>query len=325
MKRLFKLALLCMGVGAMAQAPVLAEEAFPNNPITIVVPFSPGGATDTTARLLAEQMTKDSGYRFIVENKPGAGGGIAAGAVARAKPDGYTLLFATSGTNGINSYIYPKLSYDPIDSFAPVGLIADSVVVLLANNSFPANNLSEAIALLKAEPGKYSYASPGVGTVHQIAMELLKKTQDLDVLHVPYKGAGPAMIDLVAGNVPLMMGGIAPALPFIASGKIKVLGVANDRKFNSVPANVQYFSDVAPGVAVNSWMGLVAPKGTPPANIAKISDVLQKALGSKDLEQAFDKQGMQGIFMAPDQFARYIADGMVFWKKVVTTAGVESN
>lgn len=298
----------------------VAQETYPSRPISIVVPFAPGGATDTTARLLAKQMEKASGYHIIVENKAGAGGNIAAGAVTRSRPDGYTVLFGTSNTNGINTYVYPDLPYDAVKSFAPVGFVAENVVVLLANQSFSANSLTDAIDLIKKEPGRYSYASPGQGTVHQLSMELLKKAKGLDVLHVPYKGAGPAMIDLASGTVPLMVGGIAPAQPFIDSGKVKVLGVANDRKFQNLPQGVQYFSDVAPGTAVSSWMGLLAPAGTPADRVQVLSRTLQKALASPELQASLAQQGMQAEFMDPQRFARLIADGMPFWKNAVKTA-----
>lgn len=299
-----------------------AQAAYPEKPISIVVPFAPGGATDTTARLLAEQMAKATGHDFIVENKSGAGGSIAAGQVARAEPDGYTLLFGTTNTNGINSNMYPQLSYDAVESFAPVGFVAENVVVLLANDAFPADDLAQAVALLEQKPGQYSYASPGMGTVHHLAMELLKQSRGLDVLHVPYKGAGPAMVDLVAGTVPLMMGGIAPARSYIASGKVKVLGVANDRRFEGLPNGVQYFSDIAPGTAVSSWMGLLAPAGTPPDRIRILSAALEEALGSASLRHALQEQGMQAEFMPPAAFGELIASGMPFWKQAVTAAGL---
>jgi len=325
MKTALYSALFCCSLQGVAMTAASAQESYPEGPVTIVVPFSPGGATDTTARLLAEQMSKDSGYRFIVENKPGAGGSIAAGYVARSKPDGYTILFGTSNTNGINSYIYPDLPYDAIESFSPVGFVAENVVVLLANSSFPADTLGDAIQTLKADPGKYSYGSPSVGTVHHLAMELLSESEGLDVLHVPYKGAGPAMVDLVAGNIPLMVGGIAPAAPFIESGKIKLLGVANDRRFKGLPENIQYFSDVSPNNAVSSWMGLLAPKGTPQNHINALSEVLKKALNSSDLTQKLEQQGMQSEYMSPEDFSRHISNGMEFWKSAVKAASLEQN
>jgi tripartite-type tricarboxylate transporter receptor subunit TctC len=316
----FRILLSAVLASAVAYSSAVTAEAYPSRPISIVVPFAPGGATDTTARLLAKEMEKASGYSVIVENKAGAGGNIAASAVARSRPDGYTVLFGTSNTNGINTYAYPNLQFDAVKSFEPVGFVAENVVVLLANQSFAPNTLTDAIALMEKNPGQYSYASPGQGTVHQLAMELLKKAKGLDVLHVPYKGAGPAMIDLVAGTVPLMIGGIAPARPFIESGKVKVLGVANNRRFENLPEGVQYFSDVAPGTAISSWMGLLAPAGTPADRIQALSESLKKALASPELQASLVQQGMQAEFMDPQRFSRLIADGMPFWKNAVKTA-----
>jgi len=318
---------LMLGVVAMlaiAQT-CIAQDTYPARPITIIVPFAPGGATDATARLLAKQMAAETGYAFVVENKGGAGGSIAAGQVARARPDGYTLLFGTTNTHGINTYAQPGLAYDAIASFAPIGFVAENVVVLLAHAAFPADDLTQTIALLRRHPGQYSYASPGAGTVHNLAMELLKQSQALDVLHVAYKGAGPAMIDLVAGTVPLMMGGIAPARPFLASGKIKVLGVANDRRFAGLPDGVQYFSDIAPGTAIGSWMGLLAPAGTPDARIQVLSAGLDRALRAVTLREALLAQGMQAEFMTPAAFGELIVQGMPFWQQAVAHAGLGEN
>jgi len=315
--------LLFACVATLAAGCASAQGSYPDRPISIIVPFAPGGATDTTARMLADQISQETGYQIIVENKGGAGGGIAASQVARAAPDGYTVLFGTSNTNGINSYIY-KLNYDAVKSFEPVGLVAENVVVLLANASFPADTLEQALALIRKSPGTYSYASPGLGTVHNLSVELLKKAQGLDLMHVPYKGAGPAMIDLVAGTVPLMIGGIAPARPFIASGKVKVLAIANDRKFSSIPADVQYFSGVAPDAAVSSWMGLFMPAGTPHDRVQTLSEALGKALSSPKLRQALEAQGMQAEYLDPKAFADKVGSGMDFWKKAVETAGLEA-
>ncbi|WP_245153376.1 Bug family tripartite tricarboxylate transporter substrate binding protein [Allopusillimonas ginsengisoli] len=316
--------LLCGLVAVLTAIPVSAQNHYPDKPISIIVPFAPGGATDVTARMLAEQISQDTGYQLIVENKGGAGGGIAASQVARAAPDGYTVLFGTSNTNGINSFIY-KLNYDPVKSFEPVGLVAENVVVLLANASFPADTLEQAIALIKKSPDEYSYASPGLGTVHNLSMELLKKAEGLDLMHVPYKGAGPAMIDLVAGTVPLMIGGIAPAKSFIASGKVKVLAVANERKFEGLPADAQYFSDVVPQAAVSSWMGLFMPAGTPPDRVETLSKALQKALQSPKLQETLQVQGMQAEYMGPKAFSDKVGSDMDFWKQAVETTGLESH
>lgn len=321
MKKLF--ATLAMGIGfaACALAPTYAQGKFPSGPITIVVPFAPGGASDITARRVAEQMSKETGYNIIVENKAGAAGNIAASYVARARSDGQTLLFATTNTNGINTHMYPDIMYDAITSFEPVGFIAENVVVLMAGKSFPADNLEQAIAEIRQHPDKYSYASPGVGTVHHLSVELLKKSQDLSLLHVPYKGAGPAMVDLVAGVVPLMIGGIAPAKPFLESGQIKVLGVANDRRFESLPEGVQYFSEIDPDVRISSWMGLLAPANTPADRIEVLSEALKKALASEELQESLKSLGMQAEFMTPESFGKLVADGLPFWKEAVEISG----
>lgn len=314
--------LLCSCVAVLMAGPVSAQGSYPDRPISMIVPFAPGGATDTTARMLADQISQETGYQIIVENKAGAGGGIAASQVARAEPDGYTVLFGTSNTNGINSSIY-KLNYDAVKSFEPVGQVAENVVVLLAHASFPADTLEQALALIRESPDEYSYASPGLGTVHNLSMELLKKTEGLALMHVPYKGAGPAMIDLVAGTVPLMIGGIAPAKPFIESRKVKILAVANDRKFKNLPENVQYFSDLAPEAAVSSWMGLFMPAGTPPDRVQTLSEALRKALQGPGLQASLEAQGMQTEYIGPKEFQDKVSSGMDFWKKAVEAAGIK--
>lgn len=306
----------CGMVGAAA-----AAGAYPARPVQIVVPFSPGGAVDVLARQLAQRL-EPRGYTLVVENKPGAGGNIAASMVARAAPDGYTLLMGTTNTHGINSALYASLPYDPVRDFSPVGLVADNVVVLLANADFPAKTLAEAVSLIKANPGKYTYGSPGLGTVHQLAMEQLKHAAGLDVVHAPYTGAAPAMADLVAGHVPLMIGGIAPAIPFLASGKVKVLGVANTEKYAALP-DVPLFSDVVAGVAVRSWIGLFAPAGTPPAVVKKLSADLQAVLTDRAFEQALQPLGMVPIYMTPESFGDMVKRDMPAWRSAVEMSGAK--
>lgn len=316
----FCLALAASWACGIAGAAVAAD-AYPARPVQIVVPFSPGGAVDVLARQLAQRL-EPRGYTLVVENKPGAGGNIAASMVARAAPDGYTLLMGTTNTHGINSALYASLPYDPVRDFAPVGLVADNVVVLLANADFPASTLADAVSLIKANPGKYTYGSPGLGTVHQLAMEQLKHAAGLDVVHAPYKGAAPAMADLVAGHVPLMIGGIAPAIPFLASGKVKVLGVANTEKYAALP-DVPLFSDVAPGVAVRSWIGLFAPAGTPPAVVKKLNADLQAVLTDTSFGQVLQPLGMVPIYMTPEAFGDMVKRDMPAWRAAVEMSGAK--
>ncbi|CAB5513622.1 hypothetical protein LMG26857_02902 [Achromobacter anxifer] len=308
---------LACGIAGAAQA----ADAYPARPVQIVVPFSPGGAVDVLSRQLAQRL-EPRGYTMVVENKPGAGGNIAASMVARAAPDGYTLLMGTTNTHGINSVLYASLPYDPVRDFAPVGLVADNVVVLLANADFPAKTLADAVSLIKANPGKYTYGSPGLGTVHQLAMEQLKHAAGLDVVHAPYKGAAPAMADLVAGHVPLMIGGIAPAIPFLASGKVKVLGVANIEKYAALP-DVPLFSDVAPGVGVRSWIGLFAPAGTPPAVVQKLNADLRAVLTDPSFEQVLQPLGMVPIYMTPEAFGDMVKRDMPAWRSAVEMSGAK--
>lgn len=309
----------CATLAAAASA-VAQPAAFPNRPVRIVVPFAPGGATDVMTRQLARVMSEQQGYTVIVENKPGASGLIASEAVAKSAPDGYTLMMATSNTHGVNRFLFKKLPYDPIKDFAPVAMVADNVVVLLAHRSFPATSFQEALAAIRKEPGKYSYASPGSGTVHHMAMELLKSAAKLDVVHVGYKGAGPAMADLAAGHVPLMMGGIAPAAAFIKSGAVRVLAVANPEPFPTLPG-VPLFKDAAPEVSVTSWMGLMAPAGTPAGVVDRLNADVRKALAKPGFAQAMADIGMVPRPMSPADMGRLIAADMPKWQRAVQVSG----
>jgi tripartite-type tricarboxylate transporter receptor subunit TctC len=304
---------------ALASPGAYAADTYPARPVQVVVPFSPGGAVDVLTRQLAQRL-QTRGYTMVIENKPGAGGNIAASLVARANPDGYTLLMGTTNTHGINSALYPTMPYDPVKDFAPVGMVAENVVVLLANQSFPARNLSDAVTVLKQNPGKYTYASPGVGTVHQLAMEQLKHAAGLDVVHAAYKGAGPAMSDLVAGHVPLMIGGIAPALPFLSDGRVRVLGVANPERYPALP-DTPLFSEEAPGVSVQSWIGLFAPAGTPAPVIERLSADLRAVLQNPEFTAALQPLGMAPRPMTPQAFGDMVRNDMPKWNAAVKASG----
>ncbi len=304
---------------ALASPSAYAADTYPARPVQVVVPFSPGGAVDVLTRQLAQRL-QARGYTMVIENKPGAGGNIAASLVARANPDGYTLLMGTTNTHGINSALYPTMPYDPVKDFAPVGMVAENVVVLLANQSFPARNLSDAVTVLKQNLGKYTYASPGVGTVHQLAMEQLKHAAGLDVVHAAYKGAGPAMSDLVAGHVPLMIGGIAPALPFLSDGRVRVLGVANPERYPALP-DTPLFSEVAPGVSVQSWIGLFAPAGTPAPVIERLSADLRAVLQNPEFTAALQPLGMAPRPMTPQAFGDMVRNDMPKWNAAVKASG----
>ena len=321
MKKTLAMLLPCAALLACA-LPAAAADTYPAKPVQLVVPFAPGGATDVLTRIVTQRLAQSAGYNLVVENKPGAGGGIAAAFVARAQPDGYTLLVGTTNTHGVNQFLYDKLQYDAQKDFVPVGLIAHNVVVLLAQTGFPASDMTATVAELKAHPGKYTYASPGQGTVHHLAMEMLKEKAGLQVVHAPYRGAGPAMTDLVAGHVPLMMGGIAPAAPFIASGQIKVLGVANSEPFPGL-ADVQLFGSVAPDLGVRSWIGLFAPRGTPAEIVQKLNADFNAVLGQPELASELADLGLTPQPMTPADFKQMIEDDLPVWQAAVQASGAK--
>lgn len=305
---------LCVSITAVKATPLPDQ-------ISVIVPFAPGGAVDVLTRLLTRQLATETGTNFIVENKPGAGGAIAAAQVARAKPDGRTILMGTTNTHGINTHLNPQLKYDPIKDFTPIADVAENIVILAANANFPAQNLTETIELLRKEPGKYSFGSPGIGSVHQMAMEQFKDKLALDVVHVAYKGAGPAMADTAAGNVQLVMAGIAPAMPFLQDKRIKILGIANPKSdmFSGVKevANIQYFSDIQPETAAQSWIALFAPAGTDTSIVNQLHGAVQKILTSDSFKKELIPMGMVPNISSRDEFSTKVQENMAFWKKTI--------
>lgn len=301
-----------------------AQAAWPERPIQIIVPYAAGGGSDVMTRLIAKVMASQTGHAFVVENRPGAGGIIGTVAVARAKPDGYTLLLVSPATHGINPYLYRNPGYDPIRDFTLVGQIGNSAMILFANAALPASNLKELIALVKSQPGKYAYGSPGAGTQHHLGMEQLKFRAGLDMPHVAYKGAGPAMTDLVAGHLPLMIGGFGPAAAYLAQGKIKVIGSANSRRQASAK-DVPLFAETVNGVGVGSWVGLGAPAGTPLEVVQTLGGWMAKAMTDDSLKQGMSKIGVDVEYLPGDAFGRIIATELPLWKEAIEPSGAKAD
>lgn len=314
---------LAMLLSCCFTSTALAATALPEQ-ITVVVPYAPGGAVDVLTRLLAKHMSSDEGINIVVENKPGAAGSIAAMQVTRSKPDGRTLIMGTSNTHGVNSFVISGLKYDPIKDFTPVADVAENIVILAANKNFPANTLSEAVEMIRQSPGKYSFGSPGIGSVHALAMELFARKLGLDIAHAAYKGAGPAMTDVVAGTIPLVMAGVAPAKPFLESGRVKILGVANpkDEMFKDLPeiANVQYFSDIQKDTSVQSWIGLFAPAGLEPQLADSLHAAVEKVLKSDDFAKALAPLGMAPNISTRSGFAQKVAQNVQTWKTALSSS-----
>ncbi len=310
-------------IGAQGAASVHAAEKFPDRPIMFTVPFPPGGPTDAMARILATELTKELGQSVIVENKAGAGGNIGADYVARAKPDGYTIMFGTSGPLAINKSLYKSISYDPRTSFAPVIYVGYLPNILVVKPSLPAKNVQELIALDKAQPGKLNFASSGNGASSHLAGVLFNNLAGTQLQHIPYKGTGPALNDLLAGQVDMTFTDILTAMPYIKTGKVRALGVATAQKSSAMPDIPTVAEQGLKGYDVSVFFGVVAPKGTPDDRVQVLNQAFSKALDSANVKKAFSAQGLEA---SPDRSPAYLA-GFINtevdkWKAVVQQSGV---
>ena len=308
-----------------AQAVPLANAAehFPDRPIMFNVPFPPGGPTDAMARILATELTKTLGQSVIVENKAGAGGNIGAEFVARAKPDGYTIMFGTSGPLAINNSLYKSIKYDPRTSFAPVIYVGYLPNILVVKPDLPVKNVQELIALDKAQPGKLNFASSGNGASSHLAGVMFNNVAGTKLQHIPYKGTGPALNDLLAGQVDMTFTDILTAMPYIKTGKVKALGVATAKKSTAMPEIPTVAEQGMGGYDVSVFFGVVAPKGTPDNRIQVLNQAFSKALDSDNVKKAFAAQGLEGSpDRSPAYLSRFIATEVDKWKSVVQQSGV---
>jgi tripartite-type tricarboxylate transporter receptor subunit TctC len=313
-----------LGLGMTAQASAESAASFPSRPVTIVVPFPPGGPTDIVGRSLGVALSKKWGQSVIVENRPGAGGNIGSTTVARAQPDGYTLILGVTGSHAINKWLYKSLPYDPQKDFEPVSLAVIYSNVIVANPNFPANNLQELIALAKKNPDKYSYGSDGNGTASHLSMELLKEQGKFKLVHVPYKGSAPMLNDVMGGTVPLGITGLPSAQPMIKAGRLKVIGLttAQDYSGNHYPTIAgQGF----PGYDIAPFSGIFAPKNTPPAIVAKISADMADVLNQPDMKDRMAKLGLKPMPTTPKQTAEFQAKQIEQWEKAVKISGASIN
>jgi len=307
---------------AHAQSPAAG---YPNRPIKLIVTVPPGGAADFIARLLASKLSASMGQPVVVENKAGASGTLASDFVAKAAPDGYTLLQSSITTHGIGPHLMAKLPYDPVGSFAPVTMLASLPLIMTVNADLKVNTLAEFLALARERPGKLAFASSGNGGAPHMAGELLKVSASVDMLHAPYRGSGPAVADLVGGQVQVMFDGAPSLLPHITSGKLRTLAAASPRR-NPLLPQVPTFAELGmPAVNVALWYGLMAPAGTPPEIIARISREVNQALKSADVVERFAAQGTEPLGGSPEQAAAYVKQELERWGPVVKRAGVVAN
>jgi tripartite-type tricarboxylate transporter receptor subunit TctC len=311
-------AALCVGAGV-----ALAQDYPGRQPIRIIAPFAAGGTTDVMARVVAQKLGETLGHSVIVENKVGAGGNIGAEFVARAAPDGYTLLLGTPGPLAINESLFKSLSYSPSKSFAPIGRIADmqSVVITHPNSQF--KTLADVLAYAKANPGKLTFASGGIGSTPHLAAELMFAAAGVRLNHVPYKGDTPGLTDVAGGHVPLMSGNLPGLIALVNDGKVRPLAVSSARRSALLP-NVPTVAEAGvPGYAVNSWIGLLAPAGTPPAIIARLNTALNKALASPEIAESMKKLTAEVVRSTPEEFARLMASEQARWAKVINDHNIK--
>lgn len=305
---------------------VAQSTPYPVKPIRFIVPYTPGGSNDVVARIVGQKLSEYWGQPVIVENRPGVGGNLGAAFVARAPADGYTFLVAPNNLLTINPTLYDKdkVGYDPIKDFEPISFIGTAPVLLVVNARVPANSVKELIALAKSKPGDLSYASAGVGTPHHLSAELFKSMAGISMVHIPYRGAVPAVTDLVGGQVQVMFGITNSLLPYVKSGQLKALAVSGKKTVPYLP-NIPTVSDAGlPGFYSDLWIGLVAPAGTPRDIIAKVNQVIAKAMSEADIKEKFAAQGLETAANSPSEFAAIIKADLVRWGKVIKDTGAKA-
>lgn len=316
---MWRAALAALALATVA-GPAAAQGKYPEKPVTVIVPQAPGGANDAIARVVAQKLTEQLHQQFIVDNRPGAGGNIGTAAVAKSKADGYTLMLTVNSAHVINPALYKSPGFDPVKDFEPVAPVATAGYVLVANNNFPAKNVAELIALAKAQPGKISIGSAGNGTLNHLIGEMLGKAAGIDLLHVPYKGASAAVTDLVGGQVQVSVQSLPSAISFIRSGKLKVLGVVNEKRVAALP-DTPTIGETIKGFGSTPWYGLFAPAGTPKAIVSQLQAELAKVLDNPDTKEKLATVGCEPFKGTSEQFAALIKDDLPKWARIVKESG----
>jgi len=305
--------LLALALLLALSAPAAAE--YPDHPVRLIIPFPPGGSNDVVGRLVAKQLSAKLGQQVFVDNRAGAGGVLGTEAATQAPPDGYTLLMISSA-HAVNPALY-KLNYDPFKSFTPISIFATGPNVLAVNPELPVHNVKELLALAKEKPGAIDYASAGVGSFQHLGAELFKLTAGVNLQHVPYKGGGPAMQDVIAGHVKVMFSSLVQTTPFIKSGQLRALGTGGAKR-NPVLPDVPTIAEAGvPGYEANNWWGLMGPAGLPKPLVDKLYEATQEALKAPELQEAFAREGAASVSMSTDEFAHYIESEIAKWGRVV--------
>jgi tripartite-type tricarboxylate transporter receptor subunit TctC len=298
--------------------------AYPTKPVRIIVPTAPGGGVDILARLVGQKLSESMGQPFVVDNRGGAAGNLGTTLAAKAPADGYTLLMVPSSIS-ISPALYAQLQYDAQKDLAPVALVASTPYFMLLHPSVPASSVKQLVALAKGRPGQLNYASAGAGTASHLAVEMFKRSAGVDFVHVPFKGVGPAMINLISGHVSLMVAGYPPAAPHIKAGRLKALAVADRTRTSLMPAVPTVAESGYPGYAVENWLGLLAPAGTPEPIIARLNGEIVAILKNPQIREQLAAQGLEPAGSTPGEFASQLAAEIAKWKRVVAETGVRAD
>ena len=317
-----KSAMLAAAVGFTVVGAQAQTADYPNRPVRIVVPFAAGGSTDVVARVLADKLAQELKQSFVVDNRAGAGGNIGADAVAKAAPDGYTLLMATTGIMAINEYLYKNMSYRPARDLMPVSYTSLISNILVVAPSVPANNVAELIALAKKSPGTLSFASSGAGSSTHLSGELFKYMSGTSIFHVPYRGSAPALTDVMAGQVTMVFDNAPSSIPFIKDGKLKALGVTGKQRLPGLPQVPTIDEAGVSGYESLSWSGIVAPANTPAPIVLKLNQAIDRILKMEDVRQRLAGLGVEPVGGAPEVFARHIKAESDKWGKLIKAANI---
>ncbi|MBP8019134.1 MAG: tripartite tricarboxylate transporter substrate binding protein [Hylemonella sp.] len=319
----FRATVLTLILGWTMFMPAFAQP-YPSRPVTLVVPFPPGGGTDTGGRILAEQLSKRWGQPVVIDNKGGAAGQIGADLVSKAKPDGYTLLLGNIGTQAINPSLYAKLPYDADTAFAPISLIAELPLAMMVNPTVPAKTPAEFISLAKSKPGQLSYSSAGAGGAPHLAAEMFKDQTGTFILHVPYRGGGPAIADLIAGHVQLSFMTVLEASGHIKAGKLRALAVTGSNRLTALPDVPALAETTIPGFNAISWLGLLAPAGTPPNLVEKIAADVRAVLADEAVKSRYISLGGVPRATTPQEFVRLIADDRQRYAQIIKSRKISA-
>jgi tripartite-type tricarboxylate transporter receptor subunit TctC len=315
--------LLHLAAAAVLGPRSAGAQAYPARPVRVIVPFAPAGPTDVFARLMAQKLSEQLGTQFYVENIAGAGGNIGAGRAAQAPPDGYTIL-VNGGNHVVNPALYQHVSYDPIKDFDPVTIAVSAPAVLTVHPSLPARTVQDLVALIRANPGKYSFASPGTGTPPHLVGELFRLSLDLDLVHVPFNGGGPAIGSTVAGHTPISFGSTAPAVPLVKEAQLRALAVSSKRRSPALPDVPTMTESGYPEVVGESWFAAVVPAGTPKEIVVQLNREIARAIAQPDMQERLAALGYEPVASTPEDAAARFQAEMAKWGRVISHAGIKA-